>query len=199
VVDRDLVPREWVIGADDDLADAEDRFSVFSIQHKEISGLVAGVGYASANPELQRRIKVMKYLLSGVAIVAALAIVSPASAQDRPAHGGYQGGSGAPASTQNGAVGGYQGGSGAPASTQNGAVGGYQGGSGAPASTQNGAVGGYQGASHARHVSHGKAMKGGTQLTGDMANQLNQEELARLQAGNYSDPPVPPGTMPSAR
>jgi hypothetical protein len=35
----------------------------------------------SANPELQRRIKVMKYLLSGVAIVAALAIVAPASAQ----------------------------------------------------------------------------------------------------------------------
>jgi hypothetical protein len=167
VVDRDLVPREWVIGADDDLADAEDRFSVFSIQHKEISGLVAGVGYALANSELQRRIKVMKYLLSGVAIVAALAIVSPASAQDRPAHGGYQGVSGAPASTQNGAVGGYQGAS--------------------------------AGSRHARHVSHGKAMKGGTQLTGDTANQLNQEELARLQAGNYSDPPVPPGTMPSAR
>src|SRR3974390_2045229 len=38
-------------------------------------------GYASANPELQRRIKVMKHLLSGVAIVAALAIAAPVWAQ----------------------------------------------------------------------------------------------------------------------
>ena len=52
---------------------------------------------------------------------------------------------------------------------------------------------------HARRVAHGKAMKRGTQLTGDTANQLNQEELARLQAGNYTDPPVPPGTMPPTR
>jgi hypothetical protein len=29
--------------------------------------------------------------------------------------------------------------------------------------------------------------------TGGTANQLNQEELARLQAGNYSPPPAPPG------
>src|SRR5690242_21818280 len=38
------------------------------------------------------------------------------------------------------------------------------------------------------HTSHGK-MAGhygrGPQLTGDTANQLNQEELARLQAGNF--------------
>src|ERR1700740_1283830 len=39
------------------------------------------VGYASANPELQRRIKVMKHLLSGVAIVAALAFAAPVWAQ----------------------------------------------------------------------------------------------------------------------
>src|SRR5215469_1787609 len=38
-------------------------------------------GYASANPELQRRIKVMKHLLSGVAIVAALAFAAPVWAQ----------------------------------------------------------------------------------------------------------------------
>src|ERR1700741_3928178 len=39
------------------------------------------VGYASTNSELQRRIKVMKYLLSGVAIVAALAFAAPSWAQ----------------------------------------------------------------------------------------------------------------------
>ncbi len=49
---------------------------------------------------------------------------------------------------------------------------------------------------HARKGSHGK-MAGhsgkGPKLTGSTANQLNQEELARLQAGNFSNPSVPPG------
>jgi hypothetical protein len=52
---------------------------------------------------------------------------------------------------------------------------------------------------HARHVSHGK-MAGhhgkGPQLTASTANQLNQEELARLQAGNFSNPPAPAGMAP---
>ena len=53
-----------------------------------------------------------------------------------------------------------------------------------------------------RHASHGK-MAGhhrgkGEQLSGGTANQLNQEELQRLQAGNFSNPsaPPPPGMMP---
>ena len=53
-----------------------------------------------------------------------------------------------------------------------------------------------------RHASHGK-MAGhhrgrGPQLAGSTANQLNQEELQRLQAGNFSNPsaPPPPGGMP---
>jgi hypothetical protein len=53
-----------------------------------------------------------------------------------------------------------------------------------------------------RHASHGK-MAGhhrgrGEQLSGNSANQLNQEELQRLQAGNFSNPsaPPPPGMMP---
>jgi hypothetical protein len=35
-------------------------------------------------------------------------------------------------------------------------------------------------------------------MTGSTANQLNQEELARLQSGNTSMPPAPPppGMMP---
>src|SRR5262249_15241325 len=51
---------------------------------------------------------------------------------------------------------------------------------------------------HAR-TSHGK-MAGhhatghgkDPQLTGSTAHQLNQEELQRLQAGNFSNPPAPP-------
>jgi hypothetical protein len=125
----------------------------------------------------------MKYLLSGVAIVAALAIGSPASAQDTTAHGGYQGVPVAPASAQDGAVGGYQG---VPAGIVPGA---------AALATTSATPPEHR---HARHVSHGKAMKG-TQLTGDTANQLNQEELARLRAGDYSNPPVSPDTMPLAR
>jgi hypothetical protein len=53
-----------------------------------------------------------------------------------------------------------------------------------------------------RHAYHGK-MAGhhrgkGPHLTGGTANQLNQEELQRLQAGNFSNPsaPPPPGMMP---
>jgi hypothetical protein len=59
---------------------------------------------------------------------------------------------------------------------------------------------------HPRHYTghHGK-MAGhygkGPKLTGGTANQLNQEELARLQAGNYSNPaaPPPPGAVPPPR
>jgi hypothetical protein len=51
-----------------------------------------------------------------------------------------------------------------------------------------------------RHASHGK-MAGhhrgkGEQLTGSTANQLNQEELQRLQAGNFSNPSAPPPPGP---
>jgi len=61
---------------------------------------------------------------------------------------------------------------------------------------------------HARKASHGK-MAGhhaprrgkGPQLTGSTANQLNQEELQRLQAGNFSSPAAPPapGMAPPPR
>jgi hypothetical protein len=52
-----------------------------------------------------------------------------------------------------------------------------------------------------RHASHGKMAghhRGKGQMTSSTANQLNQEELQRLQAGNFSNPsaPPPPGTMP---
>ena len=52
---------------------------------------------------------------------------------------------------------------------------------------------------HARNGSHGK-MAGRQQLTGSSADQLNQEELTRLQAGNTSMPAaseMPPGAPPA--
>jgi hypothetical protein len=61
---------------------------------------------------------------------------------------------------------------------------------------------------HARKASHGKmaghhATRRGKapQLTGSTANQLNQEELQRLQAGNFSNPAAPPapGMAPPPR
>ena len=56
----------------------------------------------------------------------------------------------------------------------------------------------------ARHAAHGRmtARHGrGTELTGNTADQLNQEELARLQAGNTAMPMAPPepGMAPTPR
>jgi len=54
-----------------------------------------------------------------------------------------------------------------------------------------------RGSRHARHKisAHHRGTKA-SQLTGGTANQLNQEELSRLQAGNFSNPPAP--TAPTA-
>jgi hypothetical protein len=62
---------------------------------------------------------------------------------------------------------------------------------------------------HARasYATHGKMAPrrgGGSESTGDIANQLNQQELARAQAGNFTNPPVgpsaaaPPGPAPAS-
>jgi hypothetical protein len=48
----------------------------------------------------------------------------------------------------------------------------------------------------------GKAKHPPSAMSGSTAAQLNQEELARLQSGNYSMPPAPPppsGARPPAR
>jgi len=50
---------------------------------------------------------------------------------------------------------------------------------------------------HARQAAHGKMARHhskGPQLSGGTANQLNQEELTRLQAGNFSNPAAPPAS-----
>jgi hypothetical protein len=56
----------------------------------------------------------------------------------------------------------------------------------------------------ARHVSThhvGKAKHPPEAMSGTTAAQLNQEELARLQSGNFANPPAPPPprAMPPAR
>ena len=50
---------------------------------------------------------------------------------------------------------------------------------------------------HTRHVTHAAAHHKMAPLTGSTANQLNQEELARLQAGSSMPPPAAP--IPSSQ
>jgi molybdopterin molybdotransferase len=133
----------------------------------------------------------MKHLLSGVAIVAALAIAAPASAQRTGP------GVGAPGPNQPvpGGPGPSSPLSNLPASPSRDTP--YP---PPPAATAPGSPGmssAMPPAHRPARATKGKmAGKGGrTQLTGTTANQLNAEELARLQAGNFSNPP-PPGARP---
>jgi len=137
-------------------------------------------------PELQQRIKIMKYLLSGVAIVAALAIAAPASAQRT--------GPGAGAATTTGPTGVPPGGFG-PSSPMSNLP--ETRGEQYPAPGATSAMPPSQ--RPARASKSKMAAKGGTQLTGSSANQLNAEELARLRAGNFANPPAPPPPPPGPR
>src|SRR5208282_6370473 len=154
----------------------------------------------------------MKHLLSGVAIVAALAFAAPVWAQRT--------GPGATAPTGTGPAVNPPGGPGPSSPLYNlpagspGIPGTPQSGGGPlappyPAAAPGMAPGpggtGYTSATpppprHARGSTHHYGMKAHPpyEMTGGNANQLNQEELARLQAGNYSMPPAPPGPEPSA-
>ena len=136
----------------------------------------------------------MKHLLTGVAVVAALAFAAPVGAQQTNPSGGNAMGMpgpnpGGPGLTP------YSGGAPrtpAPAAMAPGAA------MPGPGETSSATPPSHR---HARHVSHGK-MAGhhagrGTQLSGSTADQLNQEELARLQAGNTSMPSAPPPPGPS--
>lgn len=134
----------------------------------------------------------MKHLLTGVAVVAALAFAAPGWAQPASPSGGNAVGvpgpnPGGPGLTP------YSGG--APPSAPPAAMAPS---AGAPSETSSAMPPHHR---HARHASHGK-MAGhhgrATQLSGSTANQLNQEELARLQAGNTAMPPAPPPPGPMA-
>jgi hypothetical protein len=119
----------------------------------------------------------MKHLLSSVAVAAVLAIAAPVWAQ----------GGGNPIGTPGPNPGGpgltpYSTGAPPPAA--------------APSSMSDTTSAMPPKHRHARahHAMHGKmAGHRAPQLTGSTANQLNQEELARLQAGNYLNPAAPPG------
>src|SRR6516162_1484011 len=102
----------------------------------------------------------MRYVWTGAAVIAALAFAAPVWAQ--PA---------SPGGNPMGMPGPNPGGPGlTPYST------------GAPAEATSATPPSHRHGHHARTAAHhGKA----PQLTGGTANQLNQEELARLQAGNF--------------
>ena len=123
----------------------------------------------------------MRHLLTGVAVVAALAFLAPAGAQPASPSGGNSMGLRGP----------YLGG---PGLTP------YTTGQPQPQDSTS-AMPPKRCAQHGKAAHHrGKA----PQLTGDVASQLNQEELARLQAGNFSNPPVvpsnplPPSSAPTS-
>jgi hypothetical protein len=135
----------------------------------------------------------MKYLLTGAAVVAALAFSAPLSAQPASPSGGNAVGMpgpnpGGPGLTP------YSGGAPKPSYTPPTAppaamapsAPSYESSSATPPSYPS-----HHHPHHAYHAKagyhHGKAYP----VTGGNADQLNQEELARLQAGNYSNPPAP--------
>ena len=140
----------------------------------------------------------MKHLLSGVAIIAALAFAGPVWAQRTGPGVGAGTGSG-PGVTPPGGLG--------PSSPLSNLPG--QGAPGyAPAQPPAMAPGMAPGDTtsatppahrHARaSAHHGMKAHPPEAMTGTTAAQLNQEELNRLQAGNFANPPAP-GGMPPAR
>jgi hypothetical protein len=111
----------------------------------------------------------MKHLLTSVAVVAALAFSAPAWTQPASPSGGNPMGMPGP----------NPGGPGLTPYT-----------TGQPSPPMAESTSAMPPKHHGKTAAHhrGKA----PQLTGDTANQLNQEELARLQSGNFSNPPVVP-------
>ena len=175
------------------------------VHHDEGSDNVSVVDTMTNTTIWQRRIKVMKFLLSSVAVVAALAIAPPVSAQ------GY--GPGPGARTGTGPAVNPPGGPG-PSSPLYNLPAGSPGIPGTPASQYPGSPaaispvpvpgvappGTTSAEPPARASTHHKGMKAHPPeaMTGTTAARLNQEELARLQSGNFSNPPAPPGPQPSA-
>jgi len=162
------------------------------------------------NAELQRRTNVMKHLLTGVAIVAALAFAAPVWAQ-RTGPGPAAGTGTGPGVTPPGGLGPSSPlsnlpGPGAPGYAPP-PTGTYYPAGAAPGMAPGMAPGPEATTSatppahrHARASTHhhGMAAHPPSAMSGTTANQLNQEEFARVAAGNFSMPPAPPGPEPSA-
>ena len=125
----------------------------------------------------------MKLLLSGVAVIAALSVSAPVLAQR--AGGNSSGGN------SMGVPGPNPGGPNTPGTVNAGSFG--QTSSPPPASSS--AMPPMH--HHGHHVTHAAAYHHQrAPLTGDTANQLNQQELARIQSGSSMPPPAPMGAMP---
>src|SRR5215469_4876542 len=109
----------------------------------------------------------MKHLLNGVAIVALLAIAGPAWAQQQAPNPNPPGYSGAPAPQPGGS----------PPYI--------------PPPTTSATVPTHHAVRHAHAMhAHHKAMSSKAALSGDTTAALNREELARIQAGNFGNPPA---------
>ena len=140
----------------------------------------------------------MKHLLSGVAIVAALAFAAPVWAQRTGPGPGATTGTG-PGVTPPGGIG--------PSSPLSNLPGPGAPGYAPPAAAQppaGMAPGATTSAEPPAHRHARASHKVGLQhappsnFSGSTANQLNQEELTRVSAGNFAMPPAPPGPEPSA-
>jgi hypothetical protein len=134
-----------------------------------------------------------KHLLGGVAVIAALALSAPVWAQPANPSGGNSMGMPGPSPGGPGLTP-YSTGAAppAPAPSANGAHGRMPAG-GKKTSTR----GGYIPATSATPPMHHAAVHHKmAPLTGSTANQLNQQELARLQTGSSMPPPPPMGAMP---
>jgi hypothetical protein len=141
-----------------------------------------------------------KHLLSGVAVIAALALSAPVWAQPANPSGGNAVGvpgpnPGGPGLTPNSAGAAPP----APAPSANGAHGRMPAG-GKKTSTRGGHIPATSATPpmhhHAHHVTHAAAHHKMAARTGSTANQLNQEELGRLQSGSSMPPPAAMGAMP---
>jgi hypothetical protein len=150
----------------------------------------------------------MKHLLSGVAIVAALAFAAPVWAQrEGPGPGAATGtgpavnppGGPGPSSPLYNLPAGSPGIPGTPQSrypgSPTGAATGVVPGVPGPAATTSAEPPAHR---HARPHHAGMREHPPSAMSGSTANQLNQEELARVASGNFTPPPAPPGPEPSA-
>ncbi len=118
-----------------------------------------------------------KHLFTGVAVIAALAFCAPVWAQPANPSGGNAMGMPGP-NPGGGGLTPYSTGAPPPAAKA------------APPPASTSAMPPTH--HHAHHVTHAAAHHKMAPLTGSTANQLNQEEVARLQAGSSTPPPAAP-------
>jgi|SRR5438270_5568665 len=133
----------------------------------------------------------MKHLLTGVAVIAALAFSAPVWAQPASPSGGNSMGTpgpnpGGPGLTP------YSSGPRTTAAPPSSAPPPAMAPSAPMSDTSSAMPPSHR---HARHAAHGKPSHHPSRfpnVQGNVANQLNQAELARIQSGNMSTPPAPP-------